>query len=440
MPKYTPTARHRDNLDVGKEKLKINPKQIRLPTEREMKRMSVREKLLTGVAFSFARRQQQQHQKSARKPPSYVPVATLQKAVDAVFHVNPNINRNLNDGTEPAVMLPRQVEDGLWGEKLDHQREILSDHFHLRISQRRDASRRLQAVLRQSNNHPFEPPVKTPCEQGPGDRLRLFLQSACREYGYRKLQLDLCGFMTIKVHNDLKGEPLGSVPREPIVEPTESVILLANRGNITLYESDIPDQFGRITTWMWLKICRPLEAYEPKHHPAPDLSKEEGEEGEAWAIIAIPKPQIATLEDAWRFYPAPEEETHGDYMMDISIPHSLRQDTKSLKRRMGLAFRYSRDGVPSIASSNKGGGAESMWFGFRTDVDQMQWERVLEAMKTNSCLVHVLSRVDAGWIHVDPEKRKKIEQPEAQTPRKTKRLSGARRSSNLKNEVYSEEY
>ncbi|KAL7911201.1 hypothetical protein GGI35DRAFT_446809 [Trichoderma velutinum] len=194
---------------------------------------------------------------------------------------------------------------------------------------------------------------------------------------------------------------------------------------------------------MWLKICRPLLAYELKHHPAPDACGEEEGKKEAWVIIAIPKSQIETLEDAWSLYPTPEKETHGDYIMDTTIPHSVREDSQNYMRRRGLAFRYSRDGVPSMASSKKSGDADSMWFGFRTDVDVMQWEKIQEDMKRNSCLVHALSRIDAEWIHITAKQCGMIEQPEkiseAQTSHKTKRSSGVRRVSNLKNEVHPEE-
>ncbi|UKZ77220.1 hypothetical protein TrVFT333_004939 [Trichoderma virens FT-333] len=425
MPKRTPTPQHPDSPIGKKKKLENGQRWNRLPTDGEMEKMSVREKLFAGVSFGFARRQQQ---KAAHNQPSYAPVASLQQIIDEAFRVNPSINRSLNDAPGSVVMLPREVEEGLWAEDLDQRREILTDHFEQRMIQRRDTSRRLQAVLRLANDHPFAPPVEISGEQEPRDRLRLFLQSACREHGYRKLQIDFCGFMTIKRHSDLKGEPLGSVPREPIVEPADNLVLHAKRGNITLYESDVPDQFGHITTWMWLKICRPLAAYELKHHPAPDVSKEEEGEVEAWVIIAIPKSQIETLEDAWSLYPAPEKETHGDYIIDITIPHSVRQDTQNSQRRRALAFRYSRDGVPSMASSKKSGDVDSMWFGFRTDADEMQWERVQEAMKTDSCLVYALSGIDAKWIHVAPQQPEGITQSgkstEAQTPRKAKRLSG----------------
>ncbi|KAM6488561.1 hypothetical protein HDV62DRAFT_385483 [Trichoderma sp. SZMC 28011] len=445
MPKHTLTLHDDENPSGKKSKIERGLRQNHLPTDGEMETMSVRKKLLAGVSFSFVRRQHDQQQKKpAHNQPIYAPVASLQKAVDEAFRVKPSIRQSLDDAPESGMMLPGEIEERFYDESLDQRRKILTDHFHQRMTQRRDASRRLQAVLRQANDNPFAPPVETSSEQGPEDNLRLFLQSACRTYGYRQLQMDFCGFMRIKVQEDLKGEPLGSVPREPTVEPADSVNLDASEGNITLYECDVPNHFGRVTTWMWLKICRPLTAYELGHHPAPDVCKEEEErEDEAWVIIAIPKSQIETLEYAWSFCPARENETHGDYIMDLTVPHSVREDSQNYEKRKGLAFRYSRDGVPSIASSKKSGDGDSMWFGFRTDVDEMQWERIQEDMETNKCLVHALSKIDAEWVHVAPEQDRKVEQPrkraEAEVPHKTKSSSGVRRFSNLRNEVHSED-
>ncbi|KAH0528406.1 hypothetical protein TsFJ059_003278 [Trichoderma semiorbis] len=445
MPKHALTLHDDENPSGKKSKVKRGMKQNHLPTDEEMETMSVREKLLAGVSFSFARRQQDQQQKQpAHNQPIYAPVATLQKALDEAFRVKPSIRQSLDDAPESGMMLPGEIEERFYAESLGQRRKILTDHFHQRMNQRRDASRRLQAVLRQANDNPFAPPVETSSEQRPEDSLRLFLQSACRTYGYRKLQMEFCGFMRIKVQDDLKGEPLGSVPREPTVEPADSVNLDASEGNITLYECDVPDQFDRVTTWTWLKICRPLTAYELGHHLAPDVCKEEEErEDEAWVIIAIPKSQIETLEYDWSFCPARENETHGDYIMDLTIPHNVRQDSQNYDKRKGLAFRYSRDGVPSIASSKKSSNGDSMWFGFRTDVDEMQWERIQEDMETNKCLVHALSKIDAEWVYVAPEQDRKIEEPkkrtEAEVPNKTKSSSGVRRFSNLRNEVHSED-
>ncbi|KKP01167.1 hypothetical protein THAR02_06732 [Trichoderma harzianum] len=396
MPKHALALHDDENPSGKKSKVERGLKQNYLPTDGEMETMSVREKLLAGVSFSFVRRQQDlQQKKPVHNQPSYAPVASLQKAVDEAFRVKPSIRQSLGDAPESGMMLPGEIEETFYAESLDQRRKILTDHFHQRMTQ-------------------------------------------------RKLQMDFCGFMRIKVQDDLKGEPLGSVPREPTVEPADSVNLDASEGNITLYECDVPDQFDRVTTWMWLKICRPLTAYEVEHHPAPDVRKEEEErEDEAWVIIAIPKSQIETLEYAWSLCHAPENETHGDYIMDLTIPHSVRQDSQNYEKRKGLAFRYSRDGVPSMATSKKSSDGGSMWFGFRTDVDEMQWERIQEDMETNSCLVHALSKIDAEWVHVVPDQGRKVEQPkkriEAEVPQKTKSSSGVRRFSNLRKEVHSED-
>lgn len=99
--------------------------------------MSVREKLLAGVSFSFVRRQQDQQQKKpAHNQPSYAPVASLQKAVDEAFRVKPSIRQSLDDTPESGMMLPGEIEETFYYESLDQRRKILTDHFNQRMTQR----------------------------------------------------------------------------------------------------------------------------------------------------------------------------------------------------------------------------------------------------------------------------------------------------------------
>ncbi|KAH6606663.1 hypothetical protein Trco_005816 [Trichoderma cornu-damae] len=345
------------------------------------------------------------------------------------------------------MTLQNDVEGELWDLKVAERRKILINHFGRRMSQRKGASRRLQAVMRLANDNPFVPPAEASDGHGSGETLRRFLNSACRKHGYRALHLDLLGFMSIKVSNDFRGEPLGSVPMPPTAEPADNVSLDAKKGSLVLYESDVPDEFGRITSWLWLKICRPLASYEqPRHFPAPDMSEEQ----EAWTIVAIPKSQIETLEEAWQPCHAPDEMTSGGYIMESVMPRHARQERAYPQRkRRALAFRYSRDGVPGMATSKKPGDVDSALLGFRNDLDEMHWDTVQAAMKTNSCLVYALSKPGADWIGVAPEQPEQPMQSDSQgnsgkragahASRRTKRSSGVRRSSSLKHEVHSED-
>jgi hypothetical protein len=188
-----------------------------------------------------------------------------------------------------------------------------------------------------------------------------------------------------------------------------------------------PDELGRITTWLWFKICRPLESYEqPRHFPAPEMFEDQ----EAWTIIAIPKPQVEVVIDDWLPRRSPSETTNGDDIMEkATTDYAPQERNKSQRKRRALAIRYSRDGVPSMACSKKSGDVDSAWFEFRTDLDEMHWDTVHAAMMANSCLVHAFSKPGVGWVTVAPGK-----------PDQPRRSSGTRRSSRLKQEVHSEDY
>lgn len=88
------------------------------------------------------------------------------------------------------------------------------------------------------NDTLFAPDVENPVEQGQSEALRLFLRSACRENGYRKLELDLCGFFSISVDYDVTGEPLGSVPPQPDVDGADNPCLRSEGGSLTLFEAE----------------------------------------------------------------------------------------------------------------------------------------------------------------------------------------------------------
>lgn len=159
---------------------------------------------------------------------------------------------------------------------------------------------------------------------------------------------------------------------------------------------------------MWLQICRlPAVFEQAKHCPKPDVPKDQL----GWIIIAIPKSQIDTLEDAWHLRSPSEVKTTGDFMMENLMPPYMKLERAQAqsKKRMGLAFRYSRDGVPCVASSKKAGDVDSPWFGVRTGPDGENWETVHKAMRTNTCLVHAYSKPGAEWVTVAPEK---LRQPE----------------------------
>lgn len=134
MSKRSP-ASHPDDSDGKKTRIDGQG----LPTDEELERMSVREKLFTGIAFGFARdwTQPQQQHDSAPKHHNFAPVATLQLFSDGAFHVRPSVCRSVMDAADSETMMfHKEREEELWGMVLAEQRQILTDHFDSRMSQR----------------------------------------------------------------------------------------------------------------------------------------------------------------------------------------------------------------------------------------------------------------------------------------------------------------
>ncbi|OTA04656.1 hypothetical protein A9Z42_0052580 [Trichoderma parareesei] len=340
----------------------------------------VRDELLAGIAFNLAggrqMMQQQQYPRMEEAPHNqyqmYGPVASLQQSLNEAFRVHPDFLKQseLSPDEETTITLTEDVEADLLEMTLAQRKKILSEHFSQRLDQRENTSRRLQAITGMYNDTIFAPDVENPDGQGSSERLRLFLRSACRENGYRKLELDLCGFFCISVDHDIRGEPLGSVPPEPDVDGADNPCLRSEGGSLTLFEADARDRSGRTTTWQWWKFCKPLGSFEPddRHHLAPDVAEEEEAtaEGEAWIIMAIPKSQIEVLEESWMKDATPGSRTNGDYLLSCAIPWKMRSEDKAItQRRKGVAYRYSRDGFPALATSKKTGDINDVWSGFR---------------------------------------------------------------------------
>ncbi|UKZ62905.1 uncharacterized protein TrAtP1_004137 [Trichoderma atroviride] len=387
---------------------------------------SVRDKLLAGIAIGFTKARNQQQQQAAQDTQSFYEVATWQDSLDKEFHVNPRILQNLNSPSQSQnVQIPKVEEDEEKYRKRhpSERSDILLDHFVRRTDQRRHTSRRMQAVMGLLNDTPFVPPgvPQASALNGPGEGLRLFLHSACRKYGYRKLELDLLKIWHVKACHDLKGEPLDSAPVLPTGESESRASLGAREGSLAIYQSDVPDEHGQVTTWMWLKICRPLKSNEQSgHFIAPDMPEDQ----EAWNIIAIPKSQVTVIEKKEFQSDAPNETTNGDDNVEGTEPAELKRPS------VHVAMRYSRDGVPSMACSDEKGEVYCAWSDFRLDLNEMQWDNIQGDMATNSCLIYAFSKPGVGWVTVPPEQ-----------PEQPKRSSGGgvRLPSNLNQEVHLED-
>lgn len=93
--------------------------------------------------------------------------------------------------------------------------------------------------MRLVNDNPFAPPGGDSDGQRLGEQLRIFLHSACRKHGYRRLELDFLGFLKMNVTRDIKGQPLGSAPVPSTPESLQRVCFEAKKGSLLLYECDV---------------------------------------------------------------------------------------------------------------------------------------------------------------------------------------------------------
>ncbi|KAL7927773.1 hypothetical protein ACQKWADRAFT_308502 [Trichoderma austrokoningii] len=377
------------------------------PMNMEKAEMSVREKLLTGVAIGF-KKTQIKKQQAAEASQSFYEVATLQDALDKEFHVNPRILQRINSPWQSGTMVIPKEEDEAAEDRnsrRDRQGDVMLDHYLRRKEQR------LQAITGLANDTPFVPTgvSQALAQHGPGEGLRLFLHSACRNYGYRKLGLELLEFWHVKITHDFTSEPLGFAPMPSTMDTKLSASLGTKEGSLAMYESDVPDELGHVTTWLWLKICKPLAKNEQsKHFPAPDMSEDQ----EAWNIVAIPKSKVRVLQDKSSQSQAPGEMTTGSDNMWAMAPGSVfhkirdqpKKPSKDEPKKTAVTMRYSRDGVPSMACSDKKGQAFYAWYNFRWDLRELQWDEIHDAMVRNSCLVHALSKPGVGWVAIPPER------------------------------------
>lgn len=102
--------------------------------------MSVREKLLAGVAVGFKKAQiEQQQQQAAEANRSFHEVATLQDALDKEFHVNPRILQSINSPSQSGtVMIPKEEDEAAEARKSRRHElgKLLLDHYVRRKDQR----------------------------------------------------------------------------------------------------------------------------------------------------------------------------------------------------------------------------------------------------------------------------------------------------------------
>ncbi|VUC38160.1 unnamed protein product [Clonostachys rosea] len=275
------------------------------------------------------------------------------------------------------------------------------------------ASQRLQAVTGARNSRRFVPfwddlkcsynGLKAEEPRAVGDDFRLTdvrrqLELACRANGYRKLEVES---LTFKRNGcDLFKDMFQLSPSGQTWEQVKFGDLAIDDeiGTITLYEANVTSSSGATRTWTWFKIEKPLVAGDGR------FPSEIRNLPNSWVIIAMPKRQIMQLS--------------ADYL------NSTKQLTMSLQ--------LTKDGVPSmicsdapkVVASNLTGPKNFLWvskmpgarrgrrqrwwkqFQNLATLNARSWEAVQANMERFECLVEVVSKPGADFVHVGPEKKR----------------------------------
>lgn len=140
---------------------------------------------------------------------------------------------------------------------------------------RRMAGARLQAVTRTANYNPFKPStfvptphpnnttIVEPSEAEQTEGLTSWLESACRRFGYKTLEIDRLSFRHDFNHNELtlieRGNDFWVAPNGSYSSPV--YIDSGHEGSITLYEANIAcGHPPTVQKWTWFKITKSLTA------------------------------------------------------------------------------------------------------------------------------------------------------------------------------------
>lgn len=142
MPKHA-SGSHLDSSSAKKRRVPDRSNNDFVPMDKEIENMSVREKLLAGVAIGFKKAQNQQQQQqgqqqqAAHNSQSYYEVATLQDSLDKELHVNTRILQSMNSPSQSQTMMfPAEEEEEYQESNHYDRKEIGIHHFCRRIDQR----------------------------------------------------------------------------------------------------------------------------------------------------------------------------------------------------------------------------------------------------------------------------------------------------------------
>ncbi|RBR18520.1 uncharacterized protein FIESC28_05975 [Fusarium coffeatum] len=337
-------------------------------SEQHLSTLSVREKLRKGIAMSLA------NDVVADTVPG------MMINTDIEHHVDPKLTSYQFRGRGTEMVnheLTARVTDAY--ESME-TRGKMAQHRNDGIPQARIAGARLQAVTRTANYNPFKPftyvpsphPNNTISEAEQREGLTAWLESACRRFGYKTLEIDRLSFRHDFQHNELtlmeRGNDFWVAPNESYSSPV--YIDTAHEGSITLYEANISScgHPPEVQKWTWFKITKPFSRGRPRGV---------GDVVNSGITFAIPTANIEKLVQEWRF---------------------------------------STNGIPTFTTPQA--------------MDEKKfWGWVQRLMGSNACLVEAISK--KGWVRIDPEPQ----QSEGSDSRAPGRRAAARGASGLRNEV-----
>ncbi|KAL3594572.1 hypothetical protein FPOAC2_08886 [Fusarium poae] len=253
-------------------------------SEEHLSTLSVREKLRKGIAMGFANNvvrgnatdgmiESNFHRTPCPLPADSMTVARIMKSTARQRHMDSRLYHHWNGLPQPTEMVNHGlvVEGSEALEPHDAKKERMK-HKKDRMPNVIAASQRLQVITGTANFNPFKPNfsfpkltpgrimIVEPSEAEQREGLVSWLESACRRFGYRSLEIDSLSFRHDYRHNKLTklafDDGLWISPNGKYSQPTK---IDTEEGSITMYEANIP--FGNppsLQKWIWFKIVKPL--------------------------------------------------------------------------------------------------------------------------------------------------------------------------------------
>ncbi|KAM0426985.1 hypothetical protein ACHAPT_007883 [Fusarium lateritium] len=423
--------------------------------QEHLKTLTAREKLRKGIAMGFANSMVLGQGMPNNQPgPFAATLAAMMQRLDMTKSMDPELSNShfLPPGPNEADMVNKPLTNKKpgAGEPSNFQ-DRKAQHFYDRLPAVVAASERLQVITGSANYRRFEPgrmpgralgqimlienfdPAKDLPQVGKTSDntsgLMAHLWSASARYGYKKLDLDTLVFkQNVKDNRLVLRSMPGRASSSEAPKPETVLSLDTHKGSITIYQTNIPLPDGRLQSWTWFRICKPmvdLEGTAPPsltemHHSvlvfAAPTSQIEKTGNQPSKVDENEKPQVDEK--------APQSPSLGDFSQ-----LKLSTYTKTTGRQLTLEWKFSKHGIPSFAISPlpthiraRGfppdflwvdcapyyTGRENSWWKTVRELaknDHSQWEFIQQLMSGNLCFVEVKSKHDADWVTVPPEPR-----------------------------------